>query len=246
MVLETVELTKYFGVVKAADGISVRVEEGELVGIIGPNGSGKTTFLNLITGYVRPARGSIWYRGKDITGLSPRVVTRMGIARSFQIPQLYGGLTVLENMLVALAIRAGRSGEFWRPLQEDARLEEAMQTLSEFGLEGAAAQGVSSLAEGERKLLDVALSFALKPRLLLLDEPTSGVSVKDKFEVMDRLVRVLKSSGVTTVFVEHDLDVVMRYAERVLVFQEGRVIADGPPGIVLSDAEVKSAIVGTG
>lgn len=246
VILETMNLTKYFGLVRAADDLSVRVDDGELVGIVGPNGSGKTTFLNLITGYVQPTRGSIRYRGRDITGLPPQAVTTLGIARSFQIPQLYTSLTVLENMLVALATRAGRSQEFWRPLRDDRRTEEAVRILGQFGFKDAVGQAVASLAEGERKLLDVALSFALAPSLLLLDEPTSGVSAKDKFEVMDRLVGVLKGTGVTTAFVEHDLDVVTRYAERMLVFEEGKVIADGVPEVVLADPAMKSVILGTG
>ena len=246
VLLETANLTKYFGLVKAADDLTVRVQDGELVGIVGPNGSGKTTFLNLITGYVPPTRGSIRYRGRDITGLPPQTVTALGIARSFQIPQLYTGLTVLENMLVALVTRAGRSRDFWRPLRDNRRTEEAVQILGQFGFKDEIGQAVASLAEGERKLLDVALSFALKPTLLLLDEPTSGVSAKDKFEVMDTLVGVLKGTGVTTAFVEHDIDVVRRYAERMLVFEEGKVIADGAPEVLLADAAMKGMILGTG
>lgn len=246
VILETVNLSKYFGMVRAADDLNVRVHEGELVGIVGPNGSGKTTFLNLITGYVQPTRGSIWYRGRDITGLPPQSATALGIARSFQIPQLYTSLTVLENMLVALATGSGRSREFWRPLRGALQQEEAFQILGQFGFKDEVGQAVASLPEGARKLLDVALSFALKPILLLLDEPTSGVSAKDKFEVMDTLVGVLKGTGVTTAFVEHDMDVVKRYAERMLVFDEGKVIADGAPEGLLADPAMRGVILGTG
>ena len=123
VVLEAVGLAKTFGAVKAADDLSVRISRGQVVGIVGPNGSGKTTFLNLVTGYLSPARGQIHYLGKEITGLHPRQVTRLGVARSFQVPQLYMSLTVLENMLVALAIRAGRQGDGWRALRTRARLE---------------------------------------------------------------------------------------------------------------------------
>jgi len=231
--LETRELTKYFGLVKAVDGVSVAIQEGELVGIIGPNGSGKTTFLNLLTGYIKPSRGVIYYQGKDITGFPPERITRLGIGRSFQIPQLYGRLTVLEHMLVALAARDRAEGDIWQPLKGRGRIAEAAEILSEFGLANMANQGVPTLAEGERKVLDVAISFALQPRLLLLDEPTSGVSNKDKFGIMDRLVGALKRAGVTVVFVEHDLEVVRQYAERILVFGDGQIVADGPPSMVL-------------
>lgn len=235
IILETVNLTRYFGMVKAADNLNVCLKEGELVGIVGPNGSGKTTFLNLITGYVQPMQGRIWYRGKDITGLPPQTVTALGIARSFQIHQLYTTLTALENMLIALATRSGSSSDFWKPLKETRRTQEALHILGMFGFKDEAVNEVASLPEGARKLLDVALSFALKPTLLLLDEPTSGVSVKDKFGIMDTLVKVLKGSGVTTAFVEHDIDVVHRYAERVLVFDDGKVIADGTPDALFAD-----------
>lgn len=241
-ILETVGLTKYFGMVRAAENIRAEIHEGQLVGIVGPNGSGKTTFLNLITGYVRPTSGRIRFRGSDITGLPPRTVTALGIARSFQIPQLYTGLTVLENMLIALAIRGGRSWDFWSPLRRDGWVDEAVEILNQFGFRDERA--VVTLPEGERKLLDVALSFALRPTLLLMDEPTSGVSMRDKFAVMDTLVRVLKQNRMTAVFVEHDMEIVERYAERVLAFSDGKVIADGTVTAVFADPAVKTAILG--
>jgi len=243
-VLETGALTKFFGMVRAVEDLDVQIQEGELVGIVGPNGSGKTTFLNLVTGYVKPDRGWVRYRGRDITGLPPRAVVELGIARSFQMPQLYAGLTVLENLLLALAIRAGKGGEFWSPLAQESRVQEALHILQQFGLEAYSHLGVSQLPEGGRKLLDVALSFARRPQVLLMDEPTSGVSVKDKFAIMDTLVRVLKGSQVTTVFVEHDMEVVQRYAQRVLVFNDGKVVADGPPDALFADPSVRRAILG--
>jgi branched-chain amino acid transport system ATP-binding protein len=243
-VLETVGLTKFFGMVRAADDLSLRFQEGELVGIVGPNGSGKTTLLNVITGYVKPDRGRIRYHGQDITGLPPRAVADLGIARSFQMPQLYLSLTALENLVLALAIRAGLAREFWAPLARLDRLDEARRILEQFGLEEHAAHDAARLPEGARKLLDVALSFARRPRILLMDEPTSGVSARDKSTVMDTLVPVLKGTGVTTIFVEHDMDVVQRYAERVLAFEEGRVIAAGAPDAVFADPAVRRALLG--
>jgi branched-chain amino acid transport system ATP-binding protein len=242
--LETVSLTKSFGMVRAADDLSVRVEEGELVGIVGPNGSGKTTFLNLTTGYLKPDRGRILFGGRDISSLTPRAVTRLGVARSFQIPQLYTGLTVLENVLLALAVRSDRRMTGWRPLYRSPWTEEAGAILERFDLTRYAGRGVGELPEGGRKLLDIALSFALKPRLLLMDEPTSGVSNEDKFQLMDTLVTVLRESEITTIFVEHDMDVVQRYSRRVLAFANGQVIADGKPATVLADPEVRKAVLG--
>jgi branched-chain amino acid transport system ATP-binding protein len=230
--------------VRAAENLNVGVREGELVGIVGPNGSGKTTFLNLVTGYLKPDSGRILFGGRQISGLSPRAVTRLGIARSFQIPQLYTGLTVLENVLLALAARwQGRFGA-WRPLHRSPWTDEARGILGRFGLAGYAARGVGELPEGGRKLLDIALSFALGPRLLLMDEPTAGVSNEDKFEVMDTLAAVLRESRITTIFVEHDMDVVHRYSQRVLGFANGQVLADGDPATVLADPEVRRAVLG--
>ena len=242
--LETVNLAKSFGMVRAAEDLNVRVQEGELVGIVGPNGSGKTTFLNLITGYLRPDRGRILFGGREIAGLTPRAVTRLGVARSFQVPQLYTGLTVLENVLLSLALRSDSRVSAWRSLYRSPWTEGAAEILERFELKTYAGRGVSELPEGGRKLLDIALSFALRPRLLLMDEPTSGVSNEDKFRVMDTLVSVLRESDITTIFVEHDMDVVQRYSRRVLAFANGQVIADGESATVLADPEVRKAVLG--
>jgi branched-chain amino acid transport system ATP-binding protein len=242
--LHTIDLSKSFGMVKAADAINVQITTGELVGIVGANGSGKTTFLNLITGYLRPDRGRILLMGRESTGLPPRRVARLGLARSFQIPQLYTGLSVLENVLLSLAAQAGKSTGFWRPLYRSPWQQGGAEVLERFGLTPYAHRAVAELPEGGRKLLDVALSFALQPQLLLLDEPTSGVSIEDKFQVMDTLMGVLRQSDITTIFVEHDMDVVQRYSQRVLVFDNGAIIADGTPNSVLARAEVRRAVLG--
>ncbi len=244
VVLQTLGLRKSFGMVVAAGGLDLGVPQGQVVGIVGPNGSGKTTFLNLVTGYVPPDAGHIRYQGREITGLHPRDVTRLGIARSFQIPQLYRSLTVLENMLLALVVRDGREGDAWRRLARRASEDEARALLAQFGFATDTSVRVATLPEGGRKLLDVALSYALRPTLLLLDEPTSGVSAADKFEVMDTLVSVIRASRVTTVFVEHDMDVVQRYADRVLVFSEGKVIADDPPDQLFLDPVIRRHVLG--
>jgi branched-chain amino acid transport system ATP-binding protein len=244
VILETVGLTKFFGMVRAAKDLNIRIAEKELVGIVGPNGSGKTTLLNLVTGYLKPDEGAIRYTEKDITGLPPRTVASLGIARSFQSPQLFPELTVTENLLLALAIRGGKALDFWGPLHREDRAGDAVEILTQFYLENYGGQQASQLPAGQRKLLDIAISFARRPNVLLMDEPTSGVSAKDKFRVMDTLVEVLKGSGVTTVFVEHDMEVVQRYAERVLVFDEGTILADGSPHQVFEDDAVKEFLLG--
>jgi branched-chain amino acid transport system ATP-binding protein len=241
--LEARGLRLAFGGVKAADGIDLSVMRGEFLAIIGPNGAGKTTFINMTTGYLRPQGGSISYEGEAITGRSPREIVRRGIARSFQLPQLFAEHTVEENAALAIAAREG----IWsplRPLLRPAWREEARDLLARFGLVPVAAQRADALNEGTRKLADIAMAVALRPRLLLMDEPTSGVAASEKMAVVETLARVLRDAGVTAVFVEHDMDVVERFADRVAVWSQGRIAALGPPAEVLADPAVQREVIG--
>lgn len=243
-VLEAIDVRKAFGGVTAVDGISVAIEPGEIVGLVGANGAGKTTFVNILTGYLAPDHGRVLYEGRDITARSPREVTRLGICRAFQIPQLYTGLSVLENALLSVAAREGQALGPWRPLAVAGRAAEARELLDAFGLGEYAERPVSDLSEGGLKVLDIALSVALAPRVLLLDEPTSGVSTAEKLPLMEQVLGILRARGVTILFVEHDMEVVSRYAGRVLVFVEGRLIASGPPRQVLADPAVRLGVLG--
>ncbi|SDB69429.1 ABC transporter ATP-binding protein [Belnapia rosea] len=232
-----------FGGVKAADGIDLDVRHGEFLAIIGPNGAGKTTFINMTTGYLRPQAGRIEFEGKPILGLSPRAIVRRGIGRSFQLPQLFTEHTVLENAALAIAARRG----IWSPLAPLLRprwRDEAMDLLDRFGLRAVAEARADALNEGARKLADIAMAVALEPSLLLMDEPTSGVAAAEKMAIVETLVRVLRSTGVTAVFVEHDMDVVARFADRVAVWSQGRIAALGPPAEVLADPAVRRDVIG--
>jgi branched-chain amino acid transport system ATP-binding protein len=243
VLLEARDLRLAFGGVKAADGISLEVRRGELMAIIGPNGAGKTTFINMATGYLRPQGGTILYEGQPITGRSPRAIVRRGIARSFQLPQLFTEHTVLENMALAVAARTGFWSP-WRPLLAQGRYQEAMALLDRFGLSALAHVRADALNEGARKLADIAMAVALRPRLLLMDEPTSGVAAAEKMGVVETLARVLREAGVTAVFVEHDMDVVERFADRVAVWSQGRIAALGPPTQILADPVVQREVIG--
>jgi branched-chain amino acid transport system ATP-binding protein len=240
VILETRGLTKTFGAVTAASAISLSIEEDTVVALIGSNGAGKTTFVNLVTGYLRPTSGSIRYRGKDITALQPRQVTRLGVCRSFQIPQVFDTLTAWENLLVGVGIAARHAGKGPREAPEDAA--EAM--LVRFGLDRFRGVPAAVLPEGVRKLLDIAMALVVKPRILLLDEPTSGVSSEEKFALMDLVLGAIRAERVTVLFVEHDMEIVRRYTARTVAFYEGRVIADGPTASVLEAAEVRRYVVG--
>lgn len=237
-------LRKSFGAVTAADDINIDVSHGARVSLIGSNGAGKTTFVNMVTGYLKPDAGSIHLGGEEITRLSPRQITRMGVARSFQIPQLTLEMTALENMLVAASCNDG-SLSFFKPALTPEKIDRAMGLLERFALDRHAERRVNELPGGVRKLLDIAMALTGRPNLLLLDEPTSGVSVEEKFPMMDTIVEALATESVAVLFVEHDMDIVTRYSERVLAFYSGRVIADDPPSQVLDDEQVQRYVTGS-
>ncbi len=233
-----------FGGVVAADGVALDVFEGDHLAIIGPNGAGKTTFLNICTGYLKPQAGRVTFQGRELLGSSPRAITRLGIARAFQIPQLFAEQTVLENMLLASASRAGRLGMFTR-LADIPQRAEAEAILEQVGCSDVKDRVASELPEGKRKLVDIALALALKPAVLLMDEPTSGVASSEKFAIMDTLIGALRAQKVTSVFVEHDMEMVSRYANRVAVWSSGRIQKEGPPDEVLTDPEVIRTVIGS-
>ncbi|BCX18352.1 MAG: ABC transporter ATP-binding protein [Geminicoccaceae bacterium] len=232
-----------FGGVRAADGVDLEVGEGEILAIIGPNGAGKTTFINMVTGYLRPQAGSIRFAGREIAGLPPRRIVKLGIARSFQIPQLFTEHTVLANVALCLAARSGFWAP-WTPLGGAGREARARAILEGLDLAHLAHTRADQLDEGARKLVDIAMALALEPRLLLMDEPTSGVAAAEKHAIMDRLLRALRARGVTAVFVEHDMEVVARHADRVAVWSQGRILAEGPPAKVLADPVVRREVIG--
>jgi branched-chain amino acid transport system ATP-binding protein len=236
-------VNKRFGAVVAAADIMLTVQRGECVSLIGSNGAGKTTLVNMITGYLKPDDGRISFGGRDITALAPRAITRLGVARSFQIPQLYGDLTVLDNMLVANACHDQRLS-FWQPAQRPEAIDRAEQLLERFRLSDHRGRRVAELPGGVRKLLDIAMALTGAAKLLLLDEPTSGVSAEEKFPMMDTIMSALGHEAMTVLFVEHDMDIVERYASRVVAFYAGRIIADAAPAAALAEDDVRRYVTG--
>jgi branched-chain amino acid transport system ATP-binding protein len=234
---------KCFGAVTAAADIHLDIPQGQRVGLIGSNGAGKTTFVNMLTGYIQPDAGQLLLDGDNIVGLAPRQIARMGVARSFQIPQLYKDLSVLDNMLAAIASQQGALS-FWRPAKNAAAIAGARAMLERFELAAHEDRLVGELPGGVRKLLDIAMALTRQPKVLLLDEPTSGVSADEKFPMMDTVMRALDEQPVTVLFVEHDMDIVGRYAGRVVAFYSGRIIADDTPDKALAMADVKRYVTG--
>jgi len=242
--LEARGLSKRFGAVVAAADLQVDLVAGERVSLVGSNGAGKTTLVNMITGYLKPDAGRILLEGRDITKLAPRAITRLGVARSFQIPQLCGDLTVLDNMLVADACHDADGLSFWKPARRAATVERAEALLERFRLHEHRERRGAELPGGLRKLLDIAMALSAGPRLLLLDEPTSGVAAEEKFPMMDTLMGGLADAAMTVLFVEHDMEIVERYASRVIAFYAGRIIADGAPGPALASDDVRRYVTG--
>lgn len=243
-VLSVRGLDKRFGAVVAADALTLDIPPGQKVSLIGANGAGKTTFVNMVTGYLKPDSGSIVLDGSDIGARSPRKVAQLGISRSFQIPQLFIELTAAENLAVAISGINPQTLSFRARAEAQGRRDKALELLGRFGLGDLADRPISELAGGVRKLIDIAMALVRRPKLLLLDEPTSGVSAEEKFATMDRVIHAVAPDAATIVFVEHDMEIVSRYADRVVAFYQGRILADGDPAEVLKDREVRRYVTG--
>ena len=241
--LQTTDLQLAFGAVVVADHINFSLAEGERLAVIGQNGAGKTTFINICTGLIRPQAGKVFFEGQDVTQLSPRAIALRGMVRSFQLPQLFSEHTVRDCIRLAAAGKRGGLS-IWTPLAEAVPKEEVDHVLEMVGLAARGDALSGALPEGQRKLLDIAMALVLKPRLLILDEPTSGVSTDEKHGLMATIMAALDAQKVTAIFVEHDVDIVSQYATRVAAWIAGRIAADGTPQEVLADPEVRKNVIG--
>jgi branched-chain amino acid transport system ATP-binding protein len=244
--LETVDLKKYFGDTHAVDDVSLVVNEGEFVSLVGANGAGKTTLVNLISAFYPPDSGRILFRDQEITHLSATERVKAGIARSFQLVNLFDDRTVFDNIAQAIFSRDGKTLRILALAERDGAVtEETLEVLRQFGLEDKRDVLAGGLAQGERKLLDVALACALRPTLLCLDEPTSGVSTRDKVQIMDTISEVVRGGGITAIIIEHDMDVVFKYSDRIVVMHQGAILADGTSDEIRNNNEVATVLLGT-
>ncbi len=245
-ILKTEKLTKYFGDTHAVDHVDFTVAEGEVLALIGSNGAGKTTLVNLISGLIPPDSGQVIFKDADITAASIHRKIELGIARSFQLVNLFDKLTTLDNLALAIFSREGKTRRLFRVSDADAAVrQEALEVLHQFGLEPKARMMAGGLSQGERKLLDVAVAYALRPKLLFLDEPTSGVSTREKAPIMDIITSVVRSGRITAVIIEHDMDVVFTYCPRIVAMHQGTILADGTPEQIRSNEQVTANLLGT-
>jgi branched-chain amino acid transport system ATP-binding protein len=242
--LETRGLVKAFGSFRAVDGIDLRVQEGTIHGVIGPNGAGKSTLFNLLTGHLRPTAGTVTFAGDEITGKAPHAVTRRGIARAFQITNVFPRLSVLESVACAIVARERRSSDFVTTYQRSCR-DEAVEIIDEVGLASSAERLSRELSHGDQRALEVALAVATRPKLLLLDEPTAGMSPYETGNMVGLVAKLARTRGLTILLCEHDMSVVFRISTTITVLHEGRILAEGSPTEVQRDAQVMQVYLGT-
>ena len=243
--LEVEALQKRFGGVQAVRGVSFAVQPGEMLALIGPNGAGKSTCFNMLNGQLRPDAGRVRLLGRDITGLAPRRVWRLGVGRTFQITATFGSMTVLENVQMALLSHHRRLGQLWTPV---ARMDRAPAEalLARLGMADQAGRPCGILAYGDLKRVELAIALANDPKLLLMDEPTAGMAPQERVGLMALTAGIARERGIAVLFTEHDMDVVFSHADRILVLDRGALIAEGTPAAVRADPRVREVYLGAG
>jgi ABC-type branched-subunit amino acid transport system ATPase component len=242
-ILETVHLEKRFGGIVATNDLSLAIEKGARHALIGPNGAGKTTVINLLTGVLAPTEGRIVLDGKDITALAPHQRVRLGMARTFQINQLFPDLTPLESIGQAISERMGTGAQWWRVIgSKSAVTDEIVEILERFRLVDVMHERTAILPYGKQRLLEIALAFACRPQVLLLDEPAAGVPDVERHELLATIEAL--PAEVTVLLIEHDMDLVFSFADRITVLVNGGLLVDGPPQEVARDPRVKSVYLG--
>jgi branched-chain amino acid transport system ATP-binding protein len=244
-ILAVENLAKAFGGVQAVGGVSLTVGKGELLALIGPNGAGKTTCFNMLNGQLRPDQGSVKLEGRELVGLKPRQVWRLGVGRTFQITATFASMTVAENVQMALLSHHHRLWSFW-PAASALHRDEAIRLLDRVGMSAQADRACGVLAYGDLKRVELAIALAHKPRLLLMDEPTAGMAPKERVALMALTAEIVRAEGLGVLFTEHDMDVVFAHADRIVVLNRGTLIAEGAPAQVRADPQVQEIYLGAG
>ncbi|RME85419.1 MAG: ABC transporter ATP-binding protein [Caldilineae bacterium] len=245
VILETRDLSRHFGGLKAVDGVNLQIYQGELHSIIGPNGAGKTTLFNLLSSTLKPTRGRVFFKGRDITHLPPYRMAHLGIGRSYQITNIFPSLTVFENVRVAVQALGKHNFNPLTPIEQFQEYrEQALEALELTGLTHVAAVPALALSHGDKRKLELAILLAQNPELLLLDEPTSGLAGEDVPEFMQLIERIHRQGQKTTVLVEHNMNVVMSLSDRITVMHQGQILAVGTPQEISQNPEVQKAYLG--
>ena len=244
-VLEVRVLSKAFGGVRAISEVGFAVARGEFLAMIGPNGAGKTTCFNMINGQLPPDSGEILFEGRDIAGLEPRDIWRLGVGRTFQVAATFGSMTVAENVQMALISHAGEIYRLWQPAAALHR-ERALDLLAQVGMRETADRPSRELAYGDVKRVELAIALANEPRLLLMDEPTAGMGARERHELIALVKQLVVERGISVLFTEHSMDVVFAFADRIVVLARGRLIADGAAATIRDNAQVREVYFGTG
>jgi branched-chain amino acid transport system ATP-binding protein len=245
--LETKSVSKCYGALRALEEISIAIRPEEVVSVVGPNGAGKTTLVNLLTGLLTPTTGEVLFMGENIAGIGPVRLAERGLVRSFQLIQIFPQLTVAETIAAAVVSRQKKRWRLFASLATDQAIGARVAEVADiFGLAQRLGTPAATLSQGEKKLLDVASAFALDPRIILLDEPTSGVSTAEKHGIMRTLIAAAKRAGVQSILlVEHDMDLVAAYSQRIIALSQGRVLADLPPERFFADPQLIENVIGT-
>jgi branched-chain amino acid transport system ATP-binding protein len=244
-VLAVRSLCKAFGGVRAVNEVGFAVERGEFLAMIGPNGAGKSTCFNMINGQLKPDSGEILLADKDIAGLEPRAIWRLGVGRTFQVAATFGSMTVIENVQMALISHAGDTYRLWHAAAGLHRAR-ALDLLAQVGMQDAADRPSRELAYGDVKRVELAIALANEPRLLLMDEPTAGMAARERYAMIELVKRLVIERGISVLFTEHSMDVVFAFADRIIVLARGRLIADGNAASIRDHPQVREVYFGTG